>query len=85
MSHHRAFRAVLKLALRGLVRYFSNIILKYVLARAFFRRTFCQPLNCPVDPKIRRKFVRVRDVLDRHCMYESSCDRHMNDEIYKTF
>ena len=24
-------------------------------------------------------------VLDRHYMYESSCDRHMNDEIYKTF
>ena len=28
---------------------------------------------------------KEKGVLDRHCMYESSCDRHMNDEIYKTF
>ena len=28
---------------------------------------------------------KVHIVLDRHCMYESSCDRHLNDEIYKHF
>ena len=35
--------------------------------------------------RIRKSIFILLIVLDRHCMYESSCDRHMNDEIYKTF